>query len=211
MREQKPYVVGLTIAHGGKGIPYGGHGGPREDGTENHGFKNLKGHPERLSEIPELNDSPALFELVAAISDPENGLVSVGCAVWDFSDGNGHRREGYIEFVINSAKQTADAQNYFPLFFHFDRMLHEEGFHEIVNYHWELQGASFWPSDASGFTCSISVRTPYAADPEDAKSAWEQALKPPIEFLGSYSIQGRDPLFTAETQDVDWGAPTPAA
>lgn len=204
MTDNKRYKVGLTISQRGKGIPYGGYknGEMYEDGTaKNWGFKNLKGRLWLLASIPELIENPALYDLVAAINLPENGLVSVGCAGWDVSDTNGHRWQGYIEFAINSAEAIADAAAYFPLFFHFDRMLHERGFDDLVNYNWELAGAAFRPANVSGFTCSVNVLTPYAETSCEAKALWQKALEPLIEFLGPYPPQDGTPLFTGETED----------
>lgn len=204
---KKPYQVGLTIGHGGKGIPYGGYrnGETNEDGTaKNRGFVNLKGRLHLLNDVPELVENPVLFELVEAINQPETGLVSVGCAGWDTSGQAGPRWSGYIEFAINSAEMIADARNYFPLFFHFDKMLHDSGFDQVVTYNWELEGASFWPAKADGFTCTIWVHTPSAPSIEEAKEAWQQALDPLIPFLGGYPSQGGTPLFTADT-DCDSG------
>jgi len=61
--ENKPYAVWLTLGHVGKGIPYGGHHGEvREDGTTNHGFKNLKGWPHLLADVPELQNDRVITE-----------------------------------------------------------------------------------------------------------------------------------------------------
>jgi hypothetical protein len=206
--ENKPYRVWLTIGHGGKGVPYGGmHGEARDDGTSNHGFKNLKGRPHLLSEIPEIQNDPALHELVRVINEPENGLVSVGCAGWPVSEDQGHRWSGYIEFAINSAEMIEDARSYFWFFFHFDRMLHNNQFDQMVNYNWELEGANFHPARADGFTCTIWINLPYVETAEAAFDAWQMALDPLIPLLGGYPVQEGRPLFTADTDE--WG-PSPA-
>ena len=198
----KPYQVGLTISHHEKGIPYGGYrnGETNEDGSaKNRGFKNLKGRLNLLDEVPELLENPALYELVAAINQPDNGLVSVGCAGWNMSDTNGHRWQGYIEFAINSSETITDARCYFPMFFLFDQMLHENGFDQPVNYNWELAGARFWPVNTTGFTCAVHVYTPFAPSIPEAKGMWQQALDPLIAFLGDFPMQEGTPLFTADT------------
>ena len=199
--DRKAYAVGLTIGHRGKGVPYGGRGAVQEDGTANYGFKNLKGRPHLLSDIPELQDHPSLYALIEAINRPENGLVSVGCAAWDFSDEDGFRWSGYIEFAINSAEMVEDARSYFPLFFRFDELLHDSGFDQKVNYNWELAPAHFSPAMVDGFTCTIWVYTPYFPSPAEAKDAWDNALGPVVQFLGGYPRQRGQPLFTAETPD----------
>jgi len=197
--DNKPYKVGLTIGHDGKGVPYGGNGEAREDGTANHGFKNLKGNPHLLAQVPELTDDPALHALVDGINRSETGLVSVGCASWPVADDKGHRWSGYVEFAINTAEAIEDARSYFPLFFNFDKSLHDAGFNSAVNYHWELEGAHFWPANAVGFTCTVWVYTAYWPTFNEAKKAWQQALDPLIPFLGGYPLQDGRPLFTPET------------
>ncbi|KRC82073.1 hypothetical protein [Sphingomonas sp. Root241] len=194
---KKSYSVVLTIGHNGKGIPYGGHGELRGDGAANYGFKDLKGNPHLLAQVPELDDDPALFDLVETISQPENGLVSVGCAGWSFSEDKGYRWSGYVEFAINTAEAIADARNYFPLFFKFDQMLHGSSFTEVVNYRWELEGAHFSSADVDGFTCTVWVYTPHLPSAEEAKEAWQRALHPLIHFLGGYPLQEGRPLFTS--------------
>lgn len=195
---KKPYNVSLTIGHRGKGIPYGGLGELRDDGTANYGFKDLKGNPHRIAEVPELQDDPSLYELIEALSLPENGLVSVGCASWEYSEERGHRRSGYVEFAINTAEAIADARNYFPLFFKFDQMLHGSPFAEVVNYNWELEGAHFFPANVDGFTCTVWVYIPHLPTPDEAKEAWQRALHPLIPFLGGYPLQEGRPLFVPE-------------
>ena len=54
----------LSIRHGGKGIPYGGTRGKREDGGENYGFKNLKSSPGLIDSIPELQNDHELRKLI---------------------------------------------------------------------------------------------------------------------------------------------------
>jgi hypothetical protein len=208
--DKMPYFVGLTIGHGGKGIPYGGYhnGEMNDDGTaKNRGFKNLKGRPHLLERVPELSENPGLYELVAAINQPETGLVSVGCAGWDKSNvgGEGHRWEGYIEFAVNTAELVADPHSYFALFFAFDRHLRASGFDQPVNYHWELERADFSPTKVSGFTCCIRVMTPFAESLEEAKETWQQALKPLVPILGSVPPQDGTPLFTPD-MDCDMGS-----
>lgn len=127
-------------------------------------------------------------------------MTRVGCAAWDVSDEQGHRWYGYVEFAINSAEAIEDARSYFWLFFHFDKMLHEGKFSEMVNYNWELEGAHFSPANADGFTCTVWVRTAYLPAPEEAFEAWQVALDPLIPLLGGCPAQKGRPLFTAETE-----------
>lgn len=199
---EKPCSVVLTVGHSGKGIPYGGHDEPRDNGYANHGFRQLKGNPEMLAEVPELRNDPALYELIAQISLNENGLASIGCANWEYQEGRGFRRAGYVEFAINSKIAIADARSYFPLFFKFDQMLHESGYSEPVTFKWELGGCHFFaPANCDGFTCSVWVHTAHYPTAEEAIEAWQNALDPLIHFLGGYPVQEGPPIFTGRADE----------
>ncbi len=193
--DKKLYGVMLQMGHGGKGIPYAGFGEARKDGYANHGFKNLKGSPCLLAEVPELQDDPMLHEVVARLNDEKCGLATVGCAGWTETNEHGHRWWGYVEFVINTVEATQDAASYFPLFFHFDRMLHDQKFNEPVNYRWEIEGAHFFPTNSDGFTCSLFVYTTFFPSAEAAREAWQVALEPLL-AIGQFPVKPGQPIFS---------------
>lgn len=185
---------GLTIDQSGKGIPYGGTGEPREDGHANHGFKNLKGEPGKLDEIPELKEDGALRDLIKAINEPETGLFSVGCLSAPVDDGRGHRVTGYVEFAINSDILAADARHYFPIFFHFDKALSESSL-ENVNFHWELMGANFHEANVVGFTLSVTINTGYFETADKARTAWDEALALLTQYLSGFGPGPGQPIY----------------
>lgn len=186
----------LTIKHRGKGIPYGGTGEAREDGDANYGFKYVKGDDAALCQIPELVRDPALLQLALAINSAQTGLFTVGCVSGPVDDDRGHRDSGYIEFAINSRSAIADAQNYFPMFFHFDRFLHDSKFSAPAAFNWELEGATFLESDhSSGFTCSITINTHYSVSREEATHIWEESLEALGYFLRSVPPERQDFLY----------------
>ena len=171
----------LSIRERGKGVPYG-PGAPREDGSCNHGFKPLKGNLHDLGSIPELTDDLALREVVAAINAPETSLFSTGCLSGPVHEEQGHRRTGYVEFALNSMSLVQDAQNYFPVFFWFNKALHGEQFAR-AKFDWELEGASFLDAGGvGGFTCAVFVNTPFTSTEDLALSDWRAAM----ELLGGY-------------------------
>ncbi|HUW37112.1 MAG TPA: hypothetical protein VMV91_07240 [Rhodocyclaceae bacterium] len=131
---QKLYTNQLSLNHKHKGVPYGGSGEIREDGDANYGFKDIKGNNALLLDIPELKRDRGLMRLIQAINAPHTGLFSVGCVSGPVADKHGYRHSGYVEFSVNSATAIADARNYFPLFFHFDLMLHEGNFSGKVTF-----------------------------------------------------------------------------
>jgi hypothetical protein len=191
-----PYSNYLSIRHRGKPIPYGSDGVPREDGDANHGFKFVKGDEAALRAIPELTKDPALLELALAINGPQTGLFSVGCVSGPIDDENGHRDCGYIEFVINSKSAISDAKSYFPIFFHFDRFLHEAKFSTPTSFNWELEGVTFTESeDASGFTCAIFINTGYSPTREEATHIWTKSLGALAYFLQSVPPEHNDFIY----------------
>jgi hypothetical protein len=184
----------LSINQGGKGIPYGGVA--RENGDVNHGFKYVKGDDEALRSIPELLRDPALLDLALDINASETGLFSIGCVSDSVQDDRGHRDSGYIEFAINSRSAIADAQSYFPLFFHFDRLLHSSKFSVPASFNWELSGATFFECNhAVGFTCSVFVNTGYVQSREEAGQNWTDSLSVLGYFLRSVPPEHDDFLY----------------
>ncbi|WOB06950.1 hypothetical protein [Piscinibacter gummiphilus] len=190
------YTNTLEIDHKPKAIPYRGDGILREDGDANYGFRYVKGDDEALRSIPEVQRDPALLNLIRGINGSETGLFSVGCVSADVEDERGFRRSGYVEFSINSISGIANAANYFPIYFHFDRLLHESKFSVAVAYAWELQPCTFTEADgASGFSCSVIVNTHYFASREQASLAWKQALEPLEHLLSSVPPETTDFLY----------------
>lgn len=189
------FTNALQIAQNGKGIPYGGTGEIRADGDANYGFKNLKGKPERLAEVPELADDEPLADLVASLNETRSAFATVGCVSAPVDEEQGHRVSGYIEFAFDSAEKVADATSYFPVFFHFDRALHRMKFDDQVHFHWELMGASFRRTGTEGFTMTVTVNTGWYPSADEARIAWANGL----DFLGGFLQQvpheGDTPIF----------------
>lgn len=186
----------LTINHRSKGIPYGGFGEIREDGDTNFGFRYAKDNDLLLRQIPELQNDAHLYQLAAAINTAETGLFTIGSGSYPIQDEHGYRYSGYMEFVINSRSAIADAQSYFPIFFHFDRILEEREFKARVSYCWELQPVCFIECDnANGFTCSIIINTDYFDLRQESDDAWANALGILELYLHSIPRQGNDFLY----------------
>jgi hypothetical protein len=190
------YSNAMMITHRHKGIPYGGDGHAREDGDANFGFRYLKDNAIRLREIPELAKDAALCQLAIAINGLQTGLFTIGSASGPVHDEHGHRDSGYIEFAINSRSAIADAQSYFPIYFHFDRYLHESAFSAPTAFIWELQPATFIEcDDATGFTCSIILNTHYSASREEAAHVWAESLDALAHYLQSVPPARQDFLY----------------
>lgn len=164
----------LAIDNSGKGVPYGR--ADRGDGEVNHGFRVLKGRPERLSEIPELATDPAMRSLLQTINVAEGGLFSIGCLSSAFRDERGHGRTGYVEFALDSDQWVTDASNYFPIFFHFDRELFQQNYADPMNFTWELMGASFYPANVDGFTATVYLNTAGLPSSGEVDRVWTRGL-----------------------------------
>lgn len=191
---ETPYQNLLTIKFDGKGIPYGGQGVARTDGSANYGFKDIKGRPERIAEIPELQDDSALRQLVTAINRNDTGLFSIGCVsdATQYPQGYGH--SGYIEIAWDSCEQVSDMSNYFPLFFHFARFLKTSGFDRRVKFLWELMGANFSSAgldmqSVSGSTAAIFVSAGLEENAAEALRSWEDAMSVLGAYLGTIPPQ----------------------
>ncbi|MEX3917854.1 hypothetical protein AB4Y43_16680 [Paraburkholderia sp. BR10872] len=174
----------LCINQKHKPIPYGGDGVPREDGEANYGFVCLKGALDRVDSVPELARDASLRRLAIAANGDETALLSVGCLSSAVAEEGKHRYTGYFEFAFNSRSGIADAGNYFPLFFHFDRMLSTVKDLRPVTYHWELQPCTFTDrGNASGFSCGVTVNTHWAPTLEVACGDWESSIDQLTDFL----------------------------
>jgi len=187
----------LQVNQGGKGIPYGGTGETRDDGDANYGFKNLKGSLDRIVEIPELKDDQALRDLVLSLNRPESAFATVGCVSGRVNEKQGFRVSGYVEFAYDSVEAVADAANYFPVFFHFDRALHLMKFDYDVHFHWELMGATFVLTGTHGFTMTVTVNTGWYTEEHAASLAWKNGLNFLENFLAQVASAQGLPLFNA--------------
>lgn len=72
---------GYTIAETSEAVtivPYLGSA-QRENGSQNHGFMDLRGRPELVDKIPEAQKSTGLSTFLRTLADPSSKLMSSGC------------------------------------------------------------------------------------------------------------------------------------
>src|ERR1700732_1386852 len=149
----------LSIRNRGKAIPYFGSD-KRSDGSENHGFKALKGRTYDVDLVPEVLDNAALRNAVITLNDPGTPFFTIGCEKSCNRENSGYWMKGYLEFSFNYTELVSDARYYFELFFHFNDWFHQQLQRAIVSYHFELDGAIFTnKSSAHGFTTTVWIRT----------------------------------------------------
>jgi hypothetical protein len=186
----------LTISHSGKAIPYGG--GDRSTGSTNHGYKRLKGNPNLFASIPEAQDTDALMSALVRINDPQTAFFSIGCEKSCNTHEKGLWVRGYFELAFNYVELVADAQNYFKLFFEFNRFRPQvETFLPKSRYEFELEGAEFLDGPAVGFTLSVWITTTLFTTREEAMREWGDSLRSLVDFLEPFALQPNlTPIYT---------------
>lgn len=184
----------LTFKRGGKAIPYGGFGEVREDGGANHGFKNLKGHPERIADVPELVADGALAHLVEVVNRPSGALFTVGCVSGiAVQPGQGYYRTGYVEVAFNSKEQASDLGSYMDLFAWFSEWCWGTVIGVEARLIWEIEGATFIFEDFAGLTCAIFIQTQPCTDEPMAEMAWKETLDVLANFMRGVLSDGQFP------------------
>lgn len=186
--DDQPFRNFMTVRPGGKAVPYGGNGVAREDGEANFGFRDLKGHPERLGQVPELQRDPALHGLVARLNGPGSPLFTIGCMSDPVDHDRGFGWGGYVELAWDADEAVTDAQCYFPLLFHLEHHLRKIGFDEPASFEWEIFGARFFRSDADrpdvhGFSATLWIKVGLTETAEEALAAWQRTMAVLSEFL----------------------------
>lgn len=171
-----PFLNVLEMSARRKAVPYEGSATPRLDGGIDHGFTNLKLHPELIDSVPELGSDPALRGILTAIDRPETGLFSIACESRMITDERGSRLSGYLEFALNCRSAAADAAQYFRIFQSFDGRLRQEGFDESVSFQWVLCPTRFAEAQLDGFAAEVRVDTAFYLEPAEAYECWSQAL-----------------------------------
>ena len=188
------YLNDLTVSHEAKSIPYNA-GEQREDGAQNFGFIDLKANPEAMLEMAELQGDEALMHLVKFINGPDTGLMTIGCSSGFVTDASGCRKTGYVEISFTTDEMVVDAQNYFPLFYHFSHALYDAQFEEQIHFSWDLMPALFEESEVEGFTIAINLNTGFCETPKAAESVWAIASNFIASFLKSVPPMDGEPLF----------------
>lgn len=116
----------------------------RPDGI-GYGFLDLKGQPEKVSQIVEAKDLPGLQRLLRYLCSMESPFFSVGCekASWKDSDGSFCVR-GYVEFCFNFPT-LANFRNYESIQKSFGLDLEKARIKGLDSFEWRVS-----PVDVSG-------------------------------------------------------------
>ena len=194
-----PFLNVLEISPRKKTVPYQGSESRRVDGGTDHGFKNLKLHPELVDAVPELGSDPALRNIMTAIDRPQTGLFSIACESRMITDQRGSRLSGYVEFALNCRNEAADAAQYFRIFQSFDVRLRQEGFDESVSFQWVLCPTRFAEAELDAFAAEVRVDTAFHLDPAVAYARWSRALAALEATLVAFPRCSGPPIYPAST------------
>ena len=182
----------LTINQRSKSIPYPA---ASDAGSQNFGFRVLKGKLDKIGNIQEAKNSQCIQEILRTLNADDSPFFSVGCEK-AFNEGpNGHWAKGYIEFAFNYSKLVTDATYYFPLFFHFNKHATDFLPHHDVQFWWDLQPANFVAAKCVGFSCCVWVTTGMIATSNGARNEWESAVTLLSSFLRAAKQSNADPIY----------------
>jgi hypothetical protein len=113
---------GITIARtdrAGTLVPYGPAN--HDDGHKNHGWIDLRDHPDLVAQIPEVARSVGLVRLLEAIASPASRIMSSACECHAFhcSDEEDRRSEwkvgGFVVTMFKDADRNAIPENLIEL------------------------------------------------------------------------------------------------
>ena len=90
-----------------------------EDGTQNHGYRSLKGDKASIAAIPEVVGLPEFQELLTAINRAESPIESVGCEKGYFPiEGGGDAKvslAAYIDIIFSDLPKNSEPENFLRL------------------------------------------------------------------------------------------------
>jgi hypothetical protein len=93
----------------------------RPDGSVNHGWIDLRDHPERVAAIPEATRSRGLAHILTAVATPGSHLMSGGCECASFERPTPENPEprwaagGYVDVMFREADRNVDARHLIDL------------------------------------------------------------------------------------------------
>ena len=106
----------LVYAERGITIPYPPI--PREGGSSNHGFIDVRGRPDLAAAIPETSDSEALRRMLVELAQPSSLFATVGCAAGAYEEPESEADirylcGGYVQlfFIDHSERWEFDYEN----------------------------------------------------------------------------------------------------
>jgi hypothetical protein len=188
--QNKPFILELTINQEFKSVPYRAE--HRQD-SPNYGFVNVKGNPDAAARIAEVQDDEALRDAIVRINAQDTAFFTIGCEKSFNQDGAEFWTRGFIDFAFNYCALVADAQNYFPVFFHFNNRLLREKFNHLVRFEWQLEENHFRDANCKGFSVILWITTRICASDEESRSLWRPSVKIVADHLAEWSLAAPAP------------------
>ena len=189
---RRPAFLVLTINQHFKTVPYLG---ATNEGSVNYGFQNVRGTLRRRRKIAKVQDDEALRDAIVRINAPATAFFTIGCAKFLDQDGAEYWGRGFIEFAFNSCPLVQDAQNYFPVFFHFNNRLLKDGFSYRVHFEWQLEKNPFKTGNCEGFSVVLWITTETFATDEASRAAWKDAVKIVTDHLSGGPAPEAAPIY----------------
>lgn len=160
----------------------------REDNAQNFGFKVLKGNPDAVQNIPEIEDDESLKNALIKINRLETDFFTIGCEkAVVFNDGSngmikGYLKSGYIQISYNYYLLTGQ-KNYEELYKRFEEFLIKATDNLPVKFTWAIQETWFNDIGKLGYSVGIKIVTAVCNSTETFENIWDIALKILNDFL----------------------------
>jgi hypothetical protein len=169
--------VWSSHSNDGIGIPY--PPAKRDDGSQCHGYFDLKSDPPLVDEIAELKREPELKMLVKTINS-EGPYKTAGCLAWTCNSGPGEPRRrkagSYVTVCFADASRNSSEAIFKKMCEDFGCFVADQPV-ETVGVEFSIGPATFRDhNDLSGWVVAIFVYG-YGATGIDAKKSWRQGIR----------------------------------
>jgi hypothetical protein len=185
-------VIEYSVAGGGIGIPYAP--GEHAEGT-NHGYIDLKRHPTRISDIPELAGYVELFRFVRDANSGDSAFRTAGCDTHVYTSGmKDWKYRSAIHLLFEILHWNTNPKNYSRLFKEFEAWYGRQA--RVVTearVEFRLGPTSFWDHSFDGYSLRVFVEGFGRSDVE-ARAAWAMALVSLTAFLNEFSARHQPQL-----------------
>lgn len=169
------YSLYLTLRQAGKTLPYPA---AERDDSQNHGFLSLKGHPERLIQIPEAQAYPGLAQALERLNASDTAFYTAGCDYSLNTEDDGRCwAKGYLDCVFVDPRRAGNCHAYFDLFRSFDAYLRGQEYHDSIDFHWELEQVDFIEEGYSGWSLCLWVTTEFCDASAACQVNWVAAVE----------------------------------
>lgn len=162
-----------------------------------HGFKDLKGKPHLVADIPELSNMLGMQRAVRNLCLPDAPFFSIGCEKrFDMEGDRRHCGGGYIEFAFNF-ERAAQYSNYLKLH---DTFMKSRSFKSLTGpttFEWTVSPINMRDHGICIQSCTVRVFVSDRKTPDRAVKALNQGFEAFGAFIGSIQVpdRGLTPLF----------------